>query len=251
MKTIRLLLIPLAVLYAANPLLLTAEDKIESILEKHASAMGADRRAKISTMIETRLVHNRSQTIIQIVYAKKPNKLRVEYLLPRGRVIRGFDGENTWSCMEKTGETKRYIELKPEEDEQLRASAITAIEGDLPAAMARAARIEIRTNEPVESGFVMLFITLSECEKLRLKLDRQTNLIAAIYTSQKGKAIKHTLTHYRQIDGIALPLESATSIDGEEQERTELSGLQVNVPLDDAFFTAPPKTTALPASRQE
>ena len=237
-------------LSAASPLIRADGDPVALILAKHAQAAGAEKIAETKTLIETRLVQIESGEYIQILYAKKPAKLRVEYLTARGRIVRVFDGTKTWGATEKRGGELRTLELEPQEDKELRNAAITneAFTDRLLAAQAQAALIEPRENEPTADGQLLLFVTEKDQGQYRLKIDRQTGLLLAMYSTQKGRAIQYLYSKYKQIDGIANPLEIRILVDGKESRRTRLSSIRYNVELDDALFSPPPQPDAIPSN---
>jgi len=228
------------------------EDALSLILAKHAIAAGTDKIAETKTLVETRLIQSEAGEFIQVLYAKKPAKLREEYLTPKGRIVRAYDGTKTWGATTKRGGEMHVLELEPQEDRELRkaASMDEAFSDRLTAAQTRAALIEPRENEPTADGQLLLFVSEKDLEQYRLKVDRQTGLLLAMYSTKNGKAIQYLYSKYKEIDGIAIPLEIKILVDGKESRRTRLSSIRYNIELDDALFAPPPKPDAIPSNQE-
>jgi outer membrane lipoprotein-sorting protein len=75
-------------------------DTIDEILAKHVNAMGGEAflHSVSSTKTDSVVVLDEKQPGVRgTVYAKKPNKIRVEYEFPQARVIMAYNGDTGWS----------------------------------------------------------------------------------------------------------------------------------------------------------
>jgi len=241
-------LVVLFIFWAGIPSMQANEELLAAILAQHAQAAGADKSAKAKTLVETRLVQSESGELIQVFYAKKPGKFRIEHLTPRGRIAWAFNGTKFWCSVEKRGGVPQEFKLGPQEEKEWRTIAATdeAFSDRLIAAQTRQAQIETRENEPTADGQLLLFVTEKDMEQYRLKIDRQTGLLLAMYSTQNGKSVQYLYSNYTHFDDIAIPLEITVLTDGRETQRTRLSSIRYDVELEDALFSAPAKPKDVP-----
>jgi hypothetical protein len=185
---------------------------------------------------------------------KRPNRMRVEFVIDGQTGIQATDGTAAWGQMPFTG-TPGPVILAPGDAKSLMGQA--DLDGPLVDHAAKGHKVELVGKEAIPGG-----------EAYRIKLTMKDGETRAIFIDSvsflevRGEGRRSTprgemefvtrLTDHKPVDGLVLPfaLESGPK-DRPERQRMTLTKIERNVALDDAQFAVPKDARPAPAGRPD
>jgi hypothetical protein len=222
---------------------------VEQVIDRYFTAMGGvERLQSVRSFVQIGLWNRGGSELLRFVYAKAPNKLRVEMLTPRGRIIQGCDGVQVWAVIEKRGGEITSLPLSKDDKDSLFSWARLATKDPLLDAQANKRQMVLRDDDPTAEGQHLLVVSDGPQELFRLRIDRATGRPLAHLAIQGQHLVDRTFLDYRLVDDVPQPFETVTSRDGQESERFLLADVRYNEAMDDTLFAPPaaPKTKATP-----
>jgi outer membrane lipoprotein-sorting protein len=180
--------------------------------------------------------------------AKRPHKERVAVEFAGQTALQVFDGQQGWTYRPYLNRTA----AEPFSPEELRKST-TADEFDGPLLdyAAKGSKVELDGTEMVEgSANYRLKVTTKAGVERHLWVDGKTFLESKIEGNShrfdgKMHGVQTYLRDYRSVDGLMIPFESETRIDGVKvSHKLTVEKVDVNPTIEDSAFTKPAPLTA-------
>lgn len=234
MRKILIILLVLQMLPA-----LYAQD-LSSILEAHYKAAAQERMQKVKSMITSGINTFTTGGIEStfITYQARPDKLRVEGVFQRSKVIQTYNGENAWRYAPAMGVTSP-VEITGGEKEALLNQV--EFENRLWNYAENGAELEL-----IESGddeAIHLQLKTAEGDFIHYHLDRESYLISSIMTSQimggSEAKIELVMEEYKTVKGIPIAHRGLTRMNGQVVVTLEIQKVEINRKIDPLLFEKP------------
>lgn len=215
-----------------------------ALLNRYLAANGAESRAaSTSEVIVSRVTLANGEEYLEIVCAKRPNKLRIEIVTEEGRVIQGFDGKNAWLASQRVGGHIESMAADRDFPTRIRLLAESALSNDVAEAKARGSHFDIGEAENA-AKWLTLRVFDPKTEYFELELDPQTLYPTCRRSPQGLHPIEIRYGKYQTKSGIPVPLEHGVSIDGKEQRHSYLCSVSFNEPLPEDLFIPPGQSSS-------
>jgi hypothetical protein len=174
---------------------------------------------------------------------KRPRKMRLEFLFNGQIVLQAYDGTSGWALRPFLGD--RGVE--PLTAEELESAAGQAeLDGPLIDYEAKGHRVELLGREKVEGRDAFkIAVTLATGAVRHLYLDAETFLEVKVDGTRRVGGTERRLEtffrDYRPVQGLLLPHTLETKVEGVPiSQKLSVEKVELNAPLDDAIFAAPP-----------
>jgi hypothetical protein len=180
--------------------------------------------------------------------AKRPHKQRVAVEFAGQTALQVFDGKDGWTYRPYLGRTG----AEPFSPEELRKSATQdELDGPLLDYAAKGSKLELEGTELVEGkANYRLKVTTKAGVERHVWVDGQTFLESKIEGNPhrfdgKVRGVQSYLGDYRSVDGLMIPFESETRLDGVKvSHKLTLETVDVNPAIEDSAFAKPAPLTA-------
>jgi len=180
--------------------------------------------------------------------AKRPHKQRVAVEFAGQTALQVFDGERGWTYRPYLNRTAAEP-FSPEE--QRKSAAQDELDGPLIDYAAKGSKVELEGTEMVEgSANYRLRVTAKGGVERHVWVDGKTFLESKIEGNQHRfdgtmHGVQSYLRDYRPIDGLMIPFESETRLEGVPgSHKLILEKVDINPTIDDSAFTKPEPLTA-------
>jgi outer membrane lipoprotein-sorting protein len=180
--------------------------------------------------------------------AKRPNKERVAVEFAGKSALQVFDGEKGWTYRPYLGRT---IAEPFSPEEQHKSATNDELDGPLIDYAAKGSKIELEGTEMVEgNGTYRLKVTRKDGVQRHVWIDGKTFLESKIEGNPhrfdgKMRGVQSYLSDYRSVDGLMIPFESETRLEGvRASHKLTLEKVEINPTIEDSAFAKPDSLTA-------
>jgi hypothetical protein len=177
-----------------------------------------------------------------VMELKRPRKSRVELRFQGQTAVQVYDGTTGWKLRPFLGRR----EVEPFTAEELRVAAQQAdLDGPLVDHEAKGSRVALLGTEQVDGrDAYKLEVTSGKGEVRHVWVDAKSALDVMVDGTRrmdgKPRLVRTRLRDYRAVDGVLIPFELETSVEGVRgSERIVVERAVVNAPLDDRRFAKP------------
>jgi outer membrane lipoprotein-sorting protein len=181
--------------------------------------------------------------------AKRPHKQRVAVEFAGQTALQVFDGKDGWTYRPYLGRSG----AEPFSPEELRKSATQdELDGPLLDYAAKGSKLELEGTEMVEGkANYRLKVTTKAGVERHVWVDGKTFLESKIEGNPhrfdgRMRGVQSYLGDYRSVDGLMIPFESETRIEGvrASSHKLTLEKVQINPTIEDSAFSKPEPLTA-------
>lgn len=180
--------------------------------------------------------------------AKRPHKQRVAVEFAGHTALQVFDGKDGWTYRPYLGRSG----AEPFSPEELRKSTTAdELDGPLLDYAAKGSKLELEGTEMVEGkANYRLKVTTKAGVERHVWVDGKTFLESKIEGNPhrfdgKMRGVQSYLTDYRSVDGLMIPFESETRLEGvRTSHKLTLEKVEINPAIEDSVFTKPAPLTA-------
>jgi outer membrane lipoprotein-sorting protein len=215
----------------------TAAPTVESLVAKANEASGGlDRIKAVRSFRQTGslVAPDLAGSVPLVLYAKRPNLARQDVLLPGGSLIVGFDGARAWKNDPSAGPTALVAEQADAIEQQ------SEFDSPLVDAKAKGSTVEYVGAEMFAGKAVQhLKVTDKKGRVQHCYLDSATSLEVRIVSPLGSVDIEQQLSDYRIVRGIKFPFALRSLTGGRLAATITITKVELDVPLDDAFFKMP------------
>ena len=170
---------------------------------------------------------------------KRPQRMRMEIVLPNRRVVRLFDGSSGWTS-DTPGELPEYRAMSPLELEKARREA--DMDGPLVDSEAKGIHLSFAGQRTVQGRAISeLDVTFKDGTVERYQLDSVTH--EPVGWSERefidGQAVDRysSFREARRVDGVLFPTSIETAAAGSRPvQRILIEHIELNTPIDDTRF---------------
>jgi hypothetical protein len=179
---------------------------------------------------------------------KRPHKQRIAVEFAGQTSLQVFDGETGWTYRPYLGRAAAEP-FSPEE--QRKSAARDELDGPLIDYAAKGSKIVLEGTEMVEgNGNYRLKLTTKDRIERHIWIDGKTFLESKIEGTPhrfdgKMRGVQSYLRDYRSVDGLMIPFESETRLDGVRvSHKLTIEKVVINPTIEDSAFTKPETLTA-------
>ena len=216
-------------------------ETIDTILQKHVEARGGmERLSSVRTLRAAGRMRIRGEydATFTTVWAR-PQRGRIEVDI-RGRVSQqGFDGNAGWQLANLRGASE-FVPLPPEVVAEL-ARGID-VEGPLVDPARKGNRVRLVGLDSVEGTAAWNVEVMTREGEIRL-IFLDTERFLEIKEVRKepitGLDLETTFSDYKSVDGLWMPYQLESALDGRVGDTTFIESIELNVPVDETEFTRP------------
>jgi outer membrane lipoprotein-sorting protein len=180
--------------------------------------------------------------------AKRPHKERVAVEFAGQTALQVFDGAKGWTYRPYLGRSSAEP-FSPEE--QRKSAANDELDGPLIDYAAKGSKIELEGTEMVEGNATYrLKVTRKDGVQRHVWVDGKTFLESKIEGNPhrfdgKMHGVQSYLRDYRSVDGLMIPFESETRLEGvRTSHKLTVEKVEINPTIEDSAFSKPEPLTA-------
>jgi outer membrane lipoprotein-sorting protein len=222
------------------------------IAEKNATARGgvkAWRAVKTLTLSGKLDAGGKKPTQLPFtMQAKRPHKQRVAVEFAGQTALQVFDGKDGWTYRPYLGRSG----AEPLSPEELRKSTTQdELDGPLLDYAAKGSKLELEGTETVEGkANYRLKVTTKAGVERHVWVDGKTFLESKIEGNPhrfdgKMRGVQSYLGDYRSVDGLMIPFESETRLEGvRTSHKLTIEKVEINPTIEDSAFSKPEPLTA-------
>jgi outer membrane lipoprotein-sorting protein len=183
---------------------------------------------------------------------KRPDKIRIEFVLQGLTGIQAYDGSNAWLLMPFTG--SKDPQKMPEEDRK-DIMEQADFDGPLVDFKEKGHTIEYVGKEDVEGTDAhKLKLTLKNGKVRYLFLDPETGLemkaTAMIKREGVESSVESYFGDYQEVNGIVFPFFIEQKIQGQQGPQFTVEKVELDVELEDSLFQMPEATSPAQPSQE-
>ena len=215
----------------------TAQDVLAKMIEAQGGRKAIE-AVKDTTLSGTFDLVSMGMSGGMTVYAKEPNKVRIDIEVMGMVITQAYDGQVAWYVNPQTGVTEEMPAAQAK-DIQRRALGNDSILNPEKVGVT----YTLKDRETVDNKeYIVLEQKLSDGFTTKLYIDPTTYLVVR----QRAKAMnpmtqveadsETILSDYRPVNGLLVPHSSVTSQDGAEMMRVTFTKVACNAGLEDSFF---------------
>jgi hypothetical protein len=232
----------LATLLLALPAHATPAPTVQTLLEKHAQAIGPIERVH-SRRLRMRIIGMAPFELPVVVEARRPNLIRKEVTIQGNTQVTAFDGKQAWKTDHFVPGGGAPFPLAPAEASAMMAEA--DFDGVLIQPAAKGIKVAYAGPATIDGKPAhTLQVTLANGDAATIWLDAASNL--EIKRTQLGpvmgemKPLDIFTGDYRLVDGMRMPHRIEIGLSGAKDRMSIIiDAAQVNVTLDPARFAKP------------
>jgi outer membrane lipoprotein-sorting protein len=181
--------------------------------------------------------------------AKRPHKQRVAVEFAGQTALQVFDGAKGWTYRPYLGRSSAEP-FSPEE--QRKSAANDELDGPLIDYAAKGSKLELEGTEMVEGNATYrLKVTRKDGVQRHVWIDGKTFLESKIEGNPhrfdgKMRGVQSYLGDYRSVDGLMIPFESETRLEGvrASSHKLTIEKVEINPTIEDSAFSKPEPLTA-------
>lgn len=214
---------------------------VDEIVAKNLDAKGGVERLKAITGLKL-IGKGRSGGVEYpiTVYMKRPDLVRQEMMVNGQRIIQAYDGQRAWFVNPLVGvTTPQEIERPPSGG----APSAPDFDGPLLNYKEKGVTIELQGMDTVDGKPAQkLKLDRKGLPSVTLYLDAETGLDVRSVTEieqPERVRIENRVLNYRQVQGLMLPFEVRTLVNGQEQSRLTIESVEISPLLDEKLFRNP------------
>ncbi|MCK5821004.1 MAG: hypothetical protein KAH17_03915 [Bacteroidales bacterium] len=236
----RLLSLTILVFFMLAPLQSHAQRnniEVQTILDKHAAAIGFSKRKEVSSLISFGSIEQLGNTLKVTILQKRPNKYRLDIHLDDGRITQAFDGRTGWNLNPYLSPDTSNIEGM--ELRQLIESAI--FDGVLFNANEMNYTLEYGGEDQIASTpSHILILKKPSGDRMKFFIDKADYLIkrteANIFLQGFPYESNSVFSDFREIEGMVLPFRIENN-NGQLSTQIIVDTVRVNEKLEDGLFS--------------
>lgn len=224
---------------------------VDEIIAKHFAARGGVEKIKaVKTMRMTGRAAGQGGEIPIIIENKRPEWVRVEFIVQGLTGITGYDGTTGWQVMPFMGK-KDAEPMSGDDLKQMQEQA--DFDGPLMDYKSKGNQVELLGKEKLEgSDAYKLKATLKNGSVHTIFIDADSFLEVKDVSKimQNGTEVEQesTASNYKDVEGLIFPFLMEQGAKGSAQkQRIIIEKIELNVPIDDARFKMPAPAPAKPA----
>lgn len=226
---------------------------LEEILGNHFQTIGQDQVLTIQTMINTGKSIQMGMETNFTLYAKRPDKFRLEADIQGQKFIQAFDGQKGWTIMPWAGTTDP-MELPADQVKFMKWQA--DMDGMLYNWKEKGYAVELTGKEDWEGTEVYkIKLTTQDNDVFYYFMDAENFVIlkTEMNTKYQGNDLKEeTLTsNYKEVEGVIMPFSMESFSNGQLSRQIMVESYTFNSELDDSMFAMPEKKTEEPAPEEQ
>lgn len=219
---------------------------VDDLIKKNIDARGGLEKLKaIKTMRVTGKIHAEGMHIPLVIQIKRPGLLRADATVQGMSISRIYDGETAWETNAREG-SKGPEKLSGSDAKE--TISIGDIDGPLVDYKAKGHTVELVGREELETTPVYkLKVSLKDGDVKYIYLDAGNYL--ELKETEKRKEdgnvtdVDTLYSDYKYVAGVMIAHSWETRISGKLEDQTTIEKIELNIPVDDAIFKMPGKTS--------
>ena len=228
---------------------------VEEIVQRHIDARGGlEKLRAIETLKVTRTVVTPFSTLQVVTYKKRPALYRAEQSAPgQAPIPRGVNAEGAWdgapAAMRTAALAAEMRDLEADFDGLLvdwraKGHAVT-LDGKVPMAPGEAYKLTVRTKSgAVRTIYLDAATYLERRHTGVLNLPPSASAVKQLGDAAPPRRFDVVIDYggWREVNGVKFPFDIAEERTGSEPVQSFVSytkSIEVNVPIEDAFFATP------------
>jgi hypothetical protein len=225
----------------ANSLL--GADRLAELMSMHVEVVGGKEQiAALAAVRASGVIFLPGKRVKFTLTVARPNLLRLESEADGHKFLQAYDGVDLPWQFDSNEWPKRYRGMSDESSDQIMVDA--EYDGPLISGQARGFKVTyVGETEVNGRKFAQLQVTWRLRQTFSLLLDPETYLIVyRVDTRPKGEGREESVTHYddyRPVDGVLLPHEITTTVEGRVTDQMRIDRIEANPPINAGMFTRP------------
>jgi hypothetical protein len=250
MRKIFIFFVAIALFACGNSFAQTADELINKNIQAHG---GAEKLKAIKSLKMSGKMSMQGGMEAPFVFEKKrPDKLRIEFIVQGMTGIQAYDGSTAWALMPFTG-SKDPQKMTEEDTKDMIEQA--DFDGPLVDYKAKGNSVEYVGKEDVEGTEAhKLKLTLKNGNVRYLYLDPDTGLEMKATAVIKREGVEATVDSffgdYKEVNGMTFPFSIEQKIKGQPGPQFAVEKVEIDVDLQDSLFLMPQGGQS-PQSQQE
>ncbi|MDZ7292911.1 MAG: outer membrane lipoprotein-sorting protein [candidate division KSB1 bacterium] len=226
---------------------------VDELISKNLEARGGMEKLKAATSMKMsgKMLFQGMEAPFTI-YAARPNSVRIDMTLQGKTMVQAYDGQTAWMIMPFMGSTDP--EKMPEEaSKEIQEQA--DFDGPLVDYKEKGHTVELIGKEDLEGTEVYkLKVTLKNGDVRYVYLDGET-FVELKWTGIRKRQgaefeVDTYLSDYKPVDGLVFPHAIESKVKGQTMNQMTVEKIELNVPVDEAMFKMPAKTTEKQPAKQ-
>ncbi|MEW6456281.1 MAG: outer membrane lipoprotein-sorting protein [Acidobacteriota bacterium] len=218
----------------------TADEIIAKNLEKKG---GIEKLKAIQSIKMTGKVISQAVEMPMVMWAKRPNMLRIESTFQDKKIVQAFDGEKAWWIMPFLGSED------PQEMTGMQADSIKEqadFDGPLVNYREKGHKVELLGKEDMAGTEVYkLRITYKDGKEKFFFLDTESciELKQSETVDYQGTPlhVERFFGDYKEVNGILIPHSIEARVNNNPQSQITIESIELNPEIEDEFFKMPEK----------
>ena len=217
---------------------------VDEIISKNIETKGGLQKLKsIKSMKMTGKVFTGGFEMSMTLWAKRPNKSRMETVFQDQKTVQAYDGEKAWQINPFMGSNEPQ-EIKGLQAEDLKEKA--DFDGPLIDYKKKGHKVEFMGKEDLEGTEVYkLKVTMKSGRVVYIYLDTDSCIELKQSTTLNYQGTEYLVEtifgDYKEVDGIMVPHFIETKLNGQTQARIIIEKVEFNIEIDDSLFKMPAK----------
>ncbi len=221
------------------PSVQTQEKLLDTILKKHAKAIGKEKRDKVKSLISFGFIDQLGTRMEVSIIQKRPNKYRMDVHLPDGRITQAFDGKTGWMLNPYVFEDT--VEISGMELNQLVESAF------FDGILFEAAKLNYTLSYGGEDAILhgpchIILLKKPHGDRMKFFIDKKNFLIKRTeirYLIDGFPIEAHSIfSDYRNIQGLTLPF-LVENYNGQMATKIIIDRIRLDESVEDGLFIGP------------
>ena len=217
---------------------------VDEIISKNIETKGGLQKLKsIKSMKMTGKVFTGGFEMSMTLWAKRPNKSRMETVFQDQKTVQAYDGEKAWQINPFMGSNEPQ-EIKGLQAEDLKERA--DFDGPLIDYKKKGHKVEFMGKEDLEGTEVYkLKVTMKSGRVVYIYLDTDSCIELKQSTTLNYQGTEYLVEtifgDYKEVGGIMMPHSIETRINGQTQAQITIEKVEFNIEIDDSLFKMPTK----------
>ena len=251
MRKILILFVAIALFSCANTFAQTVDELVNKNIQAHG---GADKLKAIKSVKMSGKMSMQGGMEAPFVFEKKrPDKLRIEFIVQGITGIQAYDGATAWALMPFTG-SKDPQKMTADDTKDMVEQA--DFDGPLVDYKAKGNTIEYVGKEDVEGTEAhKLKLTLKNGNVRYLYLDPDTGLEMKATAMIKREGVETSVDSffgdYKEVNGMTFPFSIEQKVKGQPGPQFTVEKVELDVDLQDSLFVMPQGTGQSQPSQQD
>jgi outer membrane lipoprotein-sorting protein len=191
----------------------------------------------VQTVKQSSHITMQGMEAVLTVFGKRPNLVRQEMAISGKLVISAYDGVVAWMVNPLVGTDSPMMISGPQADLIREQSNF---DGPLVDYRTKGYVVEFIGKETVDGTEAYhLRLTSPTQQVMHLYLDAKTGLDLKLVSEMNLGRLEQVFSDYRDVDGIKVPFNIRTLVNGVPQSEIKVDSVEFNVPVDNAVFRMP------------